>query len=451
MFLCSAAEAKAYKTELSHVKVALAALSPQRITQQDMYLEVPVMNSKGRCESRWRYLVQLGATQVSYDVQMEKVLPRNQTAVVVMRCVEKWCGANRWAAANSNPKGAAVGWLKHRAEVNALDCWHPVQMDTKGGLRVLQIMARIPKNQVDAACLPSGTDGVFCRELFTQETDQSKHKIVWLPKECLLEAALRQAKRVSGSLGLVVNDRGLGVRVIAEKHKEAVNVLMGEEAANIVDQDVFEVKDCPVWWSEDVVEEALTSWGWQAKVVRRGLVSRGRRTWFVKAKDAPAAAFMQTEEGLVKVQKAQKPPAKEPTATRVWNGGAVGGQTEWASVWSDLGNRPATVVSPVGNSSLARPAQPSSAPAPRVTRMPGTPIFVAPGTPVGTQSEVASASVIATAIEQAMAPHMAAMLDIQKCIVAMSERVGLLELAAGEQTIADAKRRRKAEEQGLLG
>ena len=50
-----------------------------------------------------------------------------------------------------------------------------------------------------------------------------------------------------------------------------------------------------------------------------------------------------------------------------------------------------------------------------------------------------------------MAPHMAAMLDIQKCIVAMSERVGLLELAAGEQTIADAKRRRKAEEQGLLG
>ena len=76
VFLCSAVQAQQYKAELCHLKVPLAALSPQRISEQDVFIDVPVTNPKGRCESMWRYLVQLGSTPVSYDVQMEKVVPR---------------------------------------------------------------------------------------------------------------------------------------------------------------------------------------------------------------------------------------------------------------------------------------------------------------------------------------------------------------------------------------
>ena len=135
---------------------------------------------------------------MAYDVQMEKVVPRNQTTVVVLKCVEQRCGAHRWTAANSNPLGAAAGWLQHRAEIKALDCWNPRQIVTKGGLKVMDVMARIPINQLDTACAASGTDGVFCREFVTQETDHSKHKVVWLAAECSLESPLRQAERVSG-------------------------------------------------------------------------------------------------------------------------------------------------------------------------------------------------------------------------------------------------------------
>ena len=79
------------------------------------------------------------------------------------------------------------------------------------------------------ACAHSGVDGMFCGELFTTKEDKAKHRIVWLPQECFLEAALRQGKRVFGSVGLVVHNCGLGVRVIAAKQKDAATMLMGED------------------------------------------------------------------------------------------------------------------------------------------------------------------------------------------------------------------------------
>ena len=47
-----------------------------------------------------------------------------------------------------------------------------------------------------------------------------------------------------------------------------------------------------------------------------------------------------------------------------------------------------------------------------------------------------------------MAPHLAALLQLQKVLVQMTDRVGVLEFAAGEQTMAETKRRRLAHQEG---
>ena len=381
---------------------------------------------------------------------MHKVAPRNKTEVVVMRCAKKWAGDIKWEAATGNPNPAALGWLKQRAGIVAIDCFRPTKFVTHGGLHVLQIMARIPKEHLAIGLCQSGEDGVFCREIFTSEADKEKQQIVWLDPDCSLEAALRQSKRVEGSVGLIANDRGLGVRVVKEQDKNAVATLQGNAAAQVLDHSLFEASGVPVWWTQDTLEECLMEWGWEAKGVSRGYVKNGRRVWILKAKDSPSGAYMQTNEGLVAVQSAKKLTPRGPVATNRWRrGSGPVAEVSWSQVWTEKPTKPAGAVAPVvAPSATAPPSAAMTVQAPsQANFVPGTPQAAntaAPGTPVGASAAPAPMD-IAALIAQALAPHMSVVTSLEQHLVSLLDRVGHLENAGGEG-LAEAKRRRREEE-----
>ena len=450
VFLASEKRVRECMSELRHVKVALAALCPKQMSDKDVKMNVPVTDMNGRFTSRPRFLVQFGPAPVTYDVQMQMIVPRNKTSVIVMRCAKKWAGDIKWGAATANPIPAAKGWLKQRADIVAIDCFHPTTFVTHGGLHVMQIMARIPEEHLATALRHSGGDGVFCREIFTSDADKEKHKIVWLDPDCSLEAALRQSKRVEGSVGLIANDRGLGVRVVKEQHKFAVATLQGDAAAQVLDHSLFEASGVPVWWTQDTLEECLMEWGWEAKGVSRGYVKNGRRVWILKAKDSPSGAYMQTDEGLVTVQCAKKLPPRGPVATNRWRrGSGPVAEVSWSQVWTEKPTKPAVAAAPVfAPSATASPSAAMTVQAPsQATFVPGTPQAAntaAPGTPVGASAAPAPVD-IAALIAQALAPHMSVVTSLEQHLVSLLDRVGHLENAGGEG-LAEAKRRRREEE-----
>ena len=73
-----------------------------------------------------------------------------------------------------------------------------------------------------------------------------------------------------------------------------------------------------------------------------------------------------------------------------------------------------------------------------------------PAAPCTPTTEAASAAVIASAIEAALAPHMASVVSMQQNLVALLDRVGLLEMV-DQDGLADAKRRRLEEERRMEG
>ena len=295
----------------------------------------------------------------------------------------------------------------------------------------MQINARIPEEHIATAMRHSGEDGVFCREIFTSEADKAKHNIVWLDSDCSLEAALRQSKRVEGSVGLIANDRGLGVRVVKEQHKSAVATLQGDAAAQVLDHSLFEASGVPVWWTQDTLEECLMEWGWEAKGVSRGYVKNGRRVWILKAKDSPSGAYMQTDEGLVTVQCAKKLPPRGPVATNRWRrGSGPVAEVSWSQVWTEKPTKPAGAVAPVvAPSATAPPFAVMTVQAPsQANFVPGTPQAAntaAPGTPVGDSAAPAPMD-IAALIAQALAPHMSVVTSLEQHLVFTSGPSGPL-------------------------
>ena len=115
---------------------------------------------------------------------------------------------------------AARCWLKGRAETDAVEVRPPSR--PSGASEELQVVAMVPVRQWDAVMQASGQDGVFARP-FHEDRAEFGYRVVPLMPETSLEAAARQGKFLGDKfMGVVLTQRGLGLRVRSEHFEDAV-------------------------------------------------------------------------------------------------------------------------------------------------------------------------------------------------------------------------------------
>ena len=219
------------QVELAHETVPLATLCPQPLTNDCEEQEIPVKLGDEQIVIKKRYFVHLGTAseKILYAPSSKKVVPKNTPSVEVMRCGNKWMIEHAWDSAKSNPLMAARTWLKSRARVDALDVFKADLRRTQSGHETLQVLARIPHSLISKAKSFSGSHGVLCCAIRSEEV-QKQIRTVWLPTDTDLTAAQRQCKQME-NLGLFANERGFGVRVKAEKIEVALTRLLGSDGS----------------------------------------------------------------------------------------------------------------------------------------------------------------------------------------------------------------------------
>ena len=143
-----------------------------------------------------------------------------------------------WDSATTNPLMATRTSLKRRAGVSALNVFKADLRRTHSGHETFQVLACIPHSLISKAESFSGSDGVFCWAIRSDEA-QKQIRTVWLPTHTDLTVVQRQCKRVE-NLDLFANERGFGVRVKAENFEVASTMLLGSDGANSIAGDIYE-------------------------------------------------------------------------------------------------------------------------------------------------------------------------------------------------------------------
>ena len=109
---------------------------------------------------------------------------------------EEWMPRDSWReASNSGPIPYARAWLDSQG-IKAVDVFRPRASFVDGG--ELQVIARIPISQLDAALLCSGVDGISTWEQ-RQHDSMPRHRAVWLPKGTTLQGAFKAAAGLLGA------------------------------------------------------------------------------------------------------------------------------------------------------------------------------------------------------------------------------------------------------------
>ena len=403
VFLAPTALVTKIASELTNVKVPLAALTPQRVGPTSTEMIVPVRDSEGVIRRRRRFITQLGnhATPVVFDVPGGATVPASKTRVIVVETCPLWTCTENWTAAAKLPIQAAKRWLQHRAKVKVQDVFNPTKRISKWGTETLQVLARVTGADAVTARDAAGLDGVICRLIMTEE-EKAASRIVWLAN-LELEGALRQKERIAYAQGLVANERGFGVRVPAAKYAEASNTLLGEAPMDI-DGKNWEVSGIPFCWSAENLEEAaFNAWGWDCTVVRSRRQGR-TRTHFVRAAEAPQREFYQLEDGLAVIRPAGPRPPTAPSKKQRWiPGGELRSDVHWPTMWTDP-DREKTLR----EKAAAKPAKPAS---PAFGGRVAAVNLPAPAPAAMAAADIAS--IVRQAVAAAMAPHVAAVEELR--------------------------------------
>ena len=316
--------------ELSNAKFPLAVVTSKEIDNDSTPLQVSVTNG----EKIWEkdcFLTKIGISElvVSYTPPVQKVSAKGKTCVVVLQVWQSWMDQEKWSSFEKSPTASFVQWLSNICGVKHLDVFRTTMISGPDGSKGIRALARLSANATETSLAKSGMNSVFARPIFISDEDRTRHRIVWLKDGCLDEA-LRQAARMNMSLGLVANARGLGIRVPAESFEECASFVFGEDVAQKLTGDLWELTGVPMSWDQDNVAQVMLDLNWAANVVRP--VRRGKtRTWIVRfAKDQqPSKNLLQcADEGaLIRVQKATPPTRKAPSLSWNWKGKSSGAQS----------------------------------------------------------------------------------------------------------------------------
>ena len=101
---------------------------------------------------------------------------------------------------------------------SVLDCFLLVNHGELLGSRLVRLTVRTTRSAQIPLLKLSGQNGLFLRPLFRTEAERAETSVVWLDTTSSLDAALEVAARHPSTLGLVRNDRGLGIRVPAGEY-----------------------------------------------------------------------------------------------------------------------------------------------------------------------------------------------------------------------------------------
>jgi hypothetical protein len=274
------------------------------------------------------------------------------------------------------------------------------------------VIVRIAAKDLERAEKTAGVAGVNARRFWDKSGDGDAFKLVWLPEDTGLDTALEKAGRVPAAHGLVLNFRGIGVRVPKEQHQVVAAALLGAENAAAVEGDMWEMKDVPQRYGREAVSAALEDWGWAVKSVRPLRRHGWFRSWNVHAKDPPPAVYMSMSGGGVARLEKMKDSSGASSAS-----GLAAVQPQRGSVWKDC-QVPSTWASLLSkHASTGVRAQPVSSPAQPASRSMPVSVVVAasaaPTTPRAAFKTVAAASadapqgleaMITAAVAKAMAP-----------------------------------------------
>jgi hypothetical protein len=402
--------------ELAHASAAVAVLSPSMVDGRGVAMVVPVI-VQGRILLRQRFLIQLGIgiQAVTFTPPAAKLSVRDDTTVLVMEMAEELAPAMAWQAAMRAPGAALRRWLGAHGVDSMLDSWGASRAGGEPGKRVCRVFVRIAAAHLDAALAASGADGVFIRPYFTDEAQRLAHKIVWLPSGTSLEAALRQASRSEGSVGLVRNARGLGVRVPTVAAPAVALFLLGAEAAEQVTGEVWELAGLPMGCSKIALTHALTEWGWKGVTLLRHVSKGQSRSWFARAACEPPGRLLQHSSGLVTVQLATRRAPTQQAPQQRWQPpreGAGRPPTTLPGSWAELvaGSLPAprraadaVVRTPAATACAARNAAPTEQRAMDVDTAAAAGAGNAAAS-AGNGAAVDLAALVAAAIAQALGP-----------------------------------------------
>ena len=225
-------------------------------------VEFEVKTVQGQSAMWKRYLVQLGATPVTFKCSAPKGgHVEADTSLVVVDCQKLHCYSDARKTAMTRPKSAAAHWLR-KFGVQPVDFLPPRSGERDG----VEVIARVHKDCFAEAVSLVSSPASFIRG------EPRAYRDVQLPEGCDLQAALRKAKAIAIGptiLGVTLRNKGLGLRT-KECDFEVVGQIYTTEEARRFIGDRWEVTNLPLSSSKAAVQAFLSGW-------KRRLTEQGRQ------------------------------------------------------------------------------------------------------------------------------------------------------------------------------
>lgn len=339
--LATTAEAKQYLLELKP-EVKMALLVPKQLCPNAMQMSVLVTNQRGEEILRPRWLHQMGPEPVELLTKHPKKNIVKDTAGVVIKVAEKYCGKDPWDAVRSaDAKQAVRGWLVKHAGVQVLDVSWPQRIAGVSG--ELQCVAQVSKIGKDKVIKSSGKTGFFTRDFIEKSEvtvrQEDPYKMVPLDTSVDLASALRMSANLGDdSWGLTYTKLGLGIKVLKDQYERVLKLLRPDDYANFLGLR-YEVSGLPCNCGEAALTEMLSPWAFRTVYTER---KGWTRTWIVQSVTPPEETMVQHEFGLARISLEKKKERKQrPVEVMRKPGGHTKGGKAWtAALHTGIPTRP---------------------------------------------------------------------------------------------------------------
>ena len=262
--------------------VPQAVLCSKDINEMGVGLDVPVTDSHGKPDSRYRYLFQVGTGEVSCDKSSFQVGGAFATKTVrAVVTVDKGHVKNAtWERCiQMDPENAVREWIGQQ-KIKALEVQRP-SLYVRGAMRMVVRLSSANANLLMRAC---GVDGILTGTFV--ETDEDKRKFATIPLDVTREKAMERASFHGLECWGVVpqrNGQGWGIRVLASEYERLAKLFRPNDYQKITG-DTYEISGLPVWMGEEGLTEFLAPGTRMVQVCRtetRGRGPQARRSFSV--------------------------------------------------------------------------------------------------------------------------------------------------------------------------
>ena len=203
------------------------------------------------------------------------------TKVLKLQVLELPTNAKLREELQNNFKKTIIQWAA-KQNLSLVDAWMYPQGAGDNGI---QGACRLPASQYVKMLKTSGINGIITREL----GKSADTKIVWLPPEVTIHAALAKVANLDKAIGIVTHGEKVGVRVYQQDVMEIATQLRGAEAAQELAQTDYELQGLSLEHDPYQALQALQATGWrgQARVLYTRYAGNGMRKVVIRAQQSP--------------------------------------------------------------------------------------------------------------------------------------------------------------------